>query len=362
MLQISNAIVHDVPSRRTNSSSGGPIFSEIDSALTDEIRNYLREKITASLWQAAFEVTLDMGSPSPVPSLVAALLNGTTSDIVRPSKDLATYLYQCQTGVNPAGLLTVITGKIEKKRAVSILKLDRESGVRVLQDQRNGLATFRLESIHDLFLMPKTKVLKVGLFLEPADVKAPIEGWVSDKQRGYEPKAAVADFFLTAFLGGVLVDAPAVATGRLFDAASTFINQEVQAPEDKTKYQIALMAELAGQSPDFDAQQFATQHLDVTHRQAFINALATAGISGNVVRKDRELVARRFGEFRMDFVSGVALIVPLGAAGKQVQVDDLDDGRTHVDIKDQLRAIGAHGHGRTHADIKDQPREIDAKR
>lgn len=339
-LQIDSAIVHDVPARRVHADSGAPVFSEIDSELTQELRIYFREKIGTSLGHAAFEVGFDPGATSPVPRLVTSLFDGTAPDIVQPSKDMARHLYDSQTGVNPPGLLTAIKGSLEGRGALAILKLEREDGVRVLQGERNGLPTFDIQAIHDLMLTQKTKVFKVGLFLQPAKERDPIEGLVSDKQRGYVPTSEVADFFLRRFLGCVLRLAPEVMTRRLFDAAEKFINESVQPPEKKAKYQLALMAELGSQDAEFRPRGFAERHLDVRHRQPFIDALTAEQVPDNVVRKDTKLVESHLRKLRMDFESGVLVVVPPGAVGEQVEVEELDDGRTHVDIKDKLRAIG----------------------
>lgn len=340
LLEIDSAIVHDVPVRRAGADSGGPTFSEIDSELSQDLRNYFREKIVGSLAQAAFEVAFDPAAGSPVPTLVTSVLEGSAETIIQPSKDMAKHLYVSQTGVNPAGLLTVIQGRLNERRAVAILKLEREDGVRVLQGERQGLPTFDIQAIHDLMLTQNTKVFKVGLFLEPSNSGDAVEGLVSDKQRGYAPTTEVADFFLKRFLGCILLLAPEVMTRRLFDAAEKFINETVLAPEDKARYQIALMAELGSQDTQFRPRRFAEHQLNVQHRQPFIAALAAEQLPANVVAKDTKLVASQLRKLRMDFDSGVLLIVPPAAVGEQVQVTELDDGRTHVDIRDHLKQVG----------------------
>ena len=340
VLEIESAIVHDVPVRQAGAAGGGPTFSEIDSELTQELRNYFREKIVGSLAQAAFEVVFDPATGSPVPALVTSVLDGSAGTIIQPSKDMAQHLYASQTGVNPAGLLTVIQGRVNGRRALAILKLEREDGVRVLQGQRQGLPTFDIQAIHDLMLTQKTKVFKVGLFLEPPQASEAIAGLVSDKQRGYAPTNEVADFFLKRFLGCTLRLAPEVMTRRLFDAAEKFINESVQAPDDKARYQIALMAELGSQEAQFRPRRFAEHQLEVQHRQPFIAALAAEQVPANVVQKDTKLVESQLRRLRMDFDSGVLLIVPPAAVGEQVQVTELDDGRTHVDIRDRLKQVG----------------------
>lgn len=49
VLEIESAIVHDVPVRQAGAAGGGPTFSEIDSELSQELRNYFRER-SSEVW------------------------------------------------------------------------------------------------------------------------------------------------------------------------------------------------------------------------------------------------------------------------------------------------------------------------
>jgi hypothetical protein len=142
------------------------------------------------------------------------------------SQQMAMHLHASQTGVNPAGLLVVSSAVVDGNRALAILKLEKESGVRVHEDKTaDGRRTLSMEHIRELMLTDRTKVFKVGLFYPTTG--GTVEGLVSDKQRGYQPQNEVADFFLKRFLGCALKQLPPVVTQDFLQATEQFINDEV---------------------------------------------------------------------------------------------------------------------------------------
>ena len=77
-LEIDKLIVHDVPSRRVNTSGPSPTLSEIESPLTTTVRNYIRDKVVGTLTNNSFPVVFDSTSGSPVPGLVMDNLGNQT--------------------------------------------------------------------------------------------------------------------------------------------------------------------------------------------------------------------------------------------------------------------------------------------
>lgn len=338
-LRVDKVIVHDVPTRPVSGGGQLPVLSEIESPLTQELRNYFREKIVGTLAAAAFDVIFDTNSPSPVPSLVFDSLGPQTADFVTMSRDIAHHLYNTQTGVNPPGLLCVAQVRIEQRRAVAIIKLEREAGVRLQQDQLQGKSTFRLEHIRDLMLTEKTKVFKVGLFVQMDTTLESIEGAVSDNQRGYYPTTEVADFFLRKFLGCNLREAPEVTTKRLFHATEGFIHEEVTEPEVKACYEIALLAELGSQARTFDPRAFARRHLRVEDRQKYVDYLGNAAVAPQPFDKDISLIETRLKRIQLEFQSGIAVLGSPETFQEHVRMTDLDDGRTRLEIEDRVKRL-----------------------
>jgi hypothetical protein len=97
-LQIEKLILHEIPDRPVRGKAKQPVLSEIESTLTPDLRNYFQERIATSLSEAAFEVTFDPASASPVPVLVLALLNEAAGDFVAVSQAIARHLYATRLG------------------------------------------------------------------------------------------------------------------------------------------------------------------------------------------------------------------------------------------------------------------------
>jgi nucleoid-associated protein YejK len=338
-LQVKRVIVHEIPDRPVRGPAKPPILSEIESPLNTELRNYFRERIATSLSEMAYEVIFDGASTSPVPGLVFAFLNGTGSDFVQMSQDIARHLYTSHTGVNPPGLLIVIELSYGQRDALAILKLEKEQGVRVRQTTHNHKPTFNIEHLRDLMLTERTRVFKIGLFILRGKTLDTVEGLVSDKQRGYQPRVEVADFFLAKFLGCVLREDPNVATKRFFQAVEEFINEKVDDPFQKAQYQMALLAELNSQRGLVRPKQFAETHLRVGDRRAFVDFLSSKGISTSPIEKNVDLIQRQLQRMQIDFKSGLAVFGPPESFDTHAKMRNLDGGQMRIEIEDGVKGV-----------------------
>jgi hypothetical protein len=138
---------------------------------------------------------------------------------------MARHLYLCQKGNSPEGLLTVCEVTIADRNGVAILKLEREEGARVELAGTDGKRTFSVQHLHNLMLTGRTKVYKVGLFVQAGDDLSSIEGSVCDTQRSHD--STVAHFFLEQFLGCRLREQSEITTQQFFEATENFINEKI---------------------------------------------------------------------------------------------------------------------------------------
>jgi hypothetical protein len=340
-LQVDRLIVHEIPDRPVRAKAQEPVLSEIESPLTSALRNYFHERISTSLSEAAFEVVFDPSSPSPVPGLVLAFVTGTADDFVAMSQAVARHLYATQTGANPPGLLILADLSYSQRRALAILKLEKEQGVRVRHATHNQKQTFSVEHLKDLMLTQRTRVFKAGLFVPRGKTLGAIEGLVSDKQRGYRPRTEVADFFLTRFLGCRLREDPDVATKRFFQATEEFINEKVDDPIQKARYHMALLTELQSEHGTVRPKHFAESHLRVNDRQPFIEFIQAKGVSAAPMEKDTALIATQLQRTQIDFQSGIAVLGSPDSFDQHVKMKNLEGGQMRVEIEDRVRAVRA---------------------
>lgn len=337
-LTIQKLIVHEVPEKTSTESDGGPILSQVESSLTPDLRNYFRERISESLLRAPFEVVLS-SETSPVPALVEDQLGAMKNSFVKASQQLGKHLYSSQTRVNSGGLLVAMKGKVDSHTCFGVLKLEKEEGIRAHQEEVDGKRTFNLEHLQDLFLNKKTRVFKVGLFAQTGTSASDIEGYVSDNQRGFEPRTEVADFFLRKFLGCELEQAPEITTSRFLEVAQAFVNDEVEEASDKADYNIALHSEFTSQRTTLSPRGFAMNHLKTEHRQPFIAAVETSGIPAQTFDKDTTLIAPRLRRIEFDFDSGIALLGPPDALDDRVSMKAVDGGETKVEFTDRVKDV-----------------------
>jgi hypothetical protein len=188
-------------------------------------------------------------------------------------------------------------------------------------------------------LTERTRVFKVGLFVPRGKLLETIEGLVSDKQRSYRPRTEVAEFFLTKFLGCILRDEPEVATKRFFQAAEDFINQKVDDPIQKARYQMALLAELQSERRAIRPRQFAEANFRVADRQSFIEFIGSQGVSTSQVEKNAALIQGQLQRMQIDFQSGLAVFGSPESFDRHVKMKTLDDGGMRVEIEDRVKAV-----------------------
>jgi hypothetical protein len=341
-LRVNTLIVHEVPKRMVREATDGLSLSEIESPLTTELRNHFRERIATTLHAAAYDVVADPGVVSPVPQLITDYLLGRRVDIVEASQAMARHLHQCQTGVSPEGLLVVADAQLADTRALSILKLEREAGIRVHPAKVRGKTTFTVEHLQDLMLTQKTRVFKASLFTQPGRETTDLVGSVSDSQLGYQPRTVVADFFLRRFLGCAVTQRPEVLTKEFFALSEEFINTHVKDAAEKAHYHVALLAELQSNASSLHPARFADQHFGVADRQPFVAFLRSRGFPARIFEKDVSLVRSHIKRTVVDFRSGVAILAPPEAFEEHVTMKRLADGRSRVEVVDHVATV----HGR----------------
>lgn len=334
-LTVEHVIVHDVPRHRAGEEGPGPTLSETESPLDDELSNYLRERVIESLARHSLVVEFDPAGTATVREGIGALLKPRARVLVETSQALAKHLYTVQTGTNPAGLLVVFRGKFGGQPAVGILKLEREEAIRLNQSDVGGKKTFKLRHLRDLVLNKNTRVFKSGLFYMDG---AEIAGLVRDEQRGYLQDREVAYFFLKTFLGCKLKEEPDVTTKVFYDTVERFIREEVRDPEAKSRYTIAVQAELNSTALNVDTRHFARQHLEVEHQDMFEQRIREAGVPPKFV-KDVERIKTRLRSIRMDFDEEIALLASRRALDEVVKTEQRQNGKMHVEFDATLRDI-----------------------
>ncbi|MGC2372373.1 MAG: nucleoid-associated protein [Solirubrobacteraceae bacterium] len=321
--QVDEIVVHDVPKHSDLSADEAIKFSEAAIPNIDaQRRNYFRERIAISLASGrAHHVVRDPDQSSDVPQLIAFILER-PEDLVEASQDLARALYAAQNRINNPGLLTVITGRVDQERCVSILKLQRQTGLRMQQiTDDQGRRTYSSAIFDDLTLNDDTRVFKASVFRtdEPANADG-IEGLVSDDQRHADAHVEVSQFFLSRFLGCKLKEEADVATKRLHRVSREFF-RTLDNPALELEYRAALTAELLRPSQTISPTEFAERHLRVDDRQRYLDYLGERGVAELAVDKDTHLIDQLLRRIIVKTGHGIRISGPPDVLNQRVTIE-----------------------------------------
>lgn len=336
--QITTAMVHDVP--RGGTEDEALVLTDAPITLDDALRGYFRKKIIKSLALRGLDVVVDPDGAVFVRDNVAEIL-ADNDRLVEASKRIAEHLDAVQTGRNSAGLLAIVLAQLDGRPCVSVLKLEREQGLRFhIHVDEQGRNTVDLELLRELTLTDKTKVFKTSLLLlDDTGQAASMHGRVADDQRGKDDGVGVAAFYLSTFLGCRLKTSPEKATLDFVRAAEGFFNEHVVNPEKRGRYQVALLAKMQDNTMDVRPRDFAEANLDVADRAPFSEVVRAAGMDPNIAfEKDTSLV--KVNGFKMTFESGMVLVGKSNDLAERVDIRPPDATRPGVDINDAVKRLG----------------------
>jgi hypothetical protein len=334
--EITSAVVHDVPQGGREDEQ--PVLTDAPITLDAALATYFRSKIIKSLGRGV-EVVVDPDGSPCVRDAVSGIL-ADPDRLVELSRTVAEHLHAVQSGRNSSGLLTVLLGQTDAGACVSVLKLEREEGLRFKIDtDQSGRKTVDLELLRELTLTNKTKVFKTSLLmLGPAGDPRSMFGRVSDDQRGRDDGIGVATFYLATFLRCQLKANPEKVTLDFVQASERFFNDQITNPEKKGRYQVALLAAMQDNNMDVLPSGFAATNLEAVDRSPYAQALREAGLDPIVpFQKDTSLV--KIEGFRMQFDSGMVLVGKADDLDRRVEIRPSSADTPGVDIKDTIKRL-----------------------
>ena len=334
--QITSAIIHDVPSGGREDEA--PALTDAPIKLDAALTTYFRTKIIKSLGRGV-EVVVDPDGPPCVRDSVMGLL-ADPRRLVELSRTVAEHLHGVQSGRNSSGLLTILLSQTDAGACVSVLKLEREEGLRFKIDtDESGRRTVDLELLKELTLTNKTKVFKTSLLMLGA-VNDPhsMFGRVSDDQRGRDDGIGVATFYLSTFLGCQLKTNPEVVTRDFVQTSEQFFNAKIINPEKKGRYQVALLAAMQDNNMDIRPKDFAAANLEAVDQAPYAEALREAGVDPMVpFQKDTSLV--KIAGFKMQFDSGMVLVGTSSDLEQRVEIRPPSVDTPGVDVNDTIKRL-----------------------
>jgi hypothetical protein len=337
-LQVSRIIVHEVPVKLQKGNQQ-PTLSTVETGLSEDEKNYFAYKIKENLINASFEASFMANAESPIPQLVFDYFSNSNDSFVEKSREIALYLFECQTRVNSPGLLAVIQVSIAEQRALAILKLEKEEGMSIEIKQNNGEITFDVKHISNILLSEKNRVFKTGLFVAKGENIDEIDVHISDNQSSQGSSPKIATFFLDKFLGCKLKQNSDIVTRNFFEKTELFINEQVEDAEEKSDYHMALISELKSGDNIINPENFCDKHIRKDKKHKYLNYLESVNISTRPFLKNTERIEKNIKKVQMSFESGASIYATPEFFKNQMHIVSQGDGQTRIEFEDKLKQI-----------------------
>lgn len=336
-ITIKNIIVHSIPKHRKGDLSIEPQYSQQESSLPDGLRVFFKEKIIQSLGSnKELRVCYNVDSVSPVSSYINQIISSSGGDIIEQSKLMTKYLFEIQNGQNASGILVVVYGTINDNNTCIIIKLERDEGAQLELDPVTK--SFNIKDVQNLMLTRKTKIYKVGLFVDKVKLKIKFDGSTADLQIDPKTKKVVTTWFIEDFLGCVPIENPKTTTKKFYDYTTTFI-QAIEDPIRKTKYTQDLNSYLQKNSQKLSATEFADDYLITADKDRYNKYLKEKNFRMTEFTKDNDYINNKIKTITILFENDIAIIGKKGTFDKNVNLKKQDDGRTKAEIVSKVKSV-----------------------
>lgn len=331
-LEVQQVVLHIVP----QAGRGEQLqLSDAVCVLQEGVRGELQGRIRGQLSSVGRQVAEDPKTTSDVPSVVRKYLQKPSKSLVPTSKRLAEILRDVQKGNASAGMLMVAQCLVFDRPALLIVKFEQEKGLRAEPRVENGRTVFDMQFLNDLFLTNKSRVFKVGLFILTDPPAEELVGWAADKQN---TGGKVATYFLDSYLGCQHLEDPEELTRRFYDESLIWINKHVDMPSRRSRYVIAVMAEMQSERDSVAVDQFAEAHFDpIDDADRYEQFLRSKGVP-RFFRKATARVQSRLEQMQISFSNGIVVVFPVSALEDgSVEIEELSETRSQVTLTGETR-------------------------
>lgn len=336
-LKIERIIVHSIPWHKKDDFSIKPTYSEQESNLSDGLRIFFKDKIINSLQSnKELRVCYNPDNVSPVPTNINDILFSDGSGLVEQSKAIAKYLYESQDGQNSSGILVVVFGSISECNTCIIMKLEKDEGAQLELDE--STKSYNIVDVHNLMLTSKTKLYKVGLFIDKSDLEVKYDGSVADLQIDPKNKKEVTTWFIERFLGCIPLEDPRITTKKFYEYTTTFI-QTIEDPVKKAKYTQDLNSYLQSNAKTFSAKEFSDNHFETEDKDSYKNYLLGKDFRTSSFPKDIDYVKNKIKSIVMTFENNISIVGKKGTFEKNVKLENQENGDIKAEIISKVKSI-----------------------
>jgi hypothetical protein len=139
-----------------------------------------------------------------------------------------------------------------------------------------------------------------------------------------------------------LKETPELTTKRFWEITEQYINEQIEDPELKGKYLVGLTAEMGANQQAVNPEAFVNNTFKTQDRAPLLALQAGAGIPTTAFPKDTALILSQLKRLQSSFKSGISVLASPQHLGNELAVSETDDGRTRLEVTDDLTNINGH--------------------
>lgn len=330
-MTVRRVCLHEVYKRTEDKTVAPPTYSagllKLDGRGMDAFRSRVHAAFKADA--QCMEMTIARHPEGSVSTLGVEMVEKDTPGFVARSRGIADKLADAQVSRQiPGGLVVIFDGTVGNpaRRFFGVMKAELHEGF--LRGD-NLEATF----VDSLFLTPKTKLYKIGLFVaNEAGTPMLPSGWtatVYDSQLTASQRDGAAAYFHSVFLGLDIPENNAQRVRQFWEKTRDFINS---APVDQEK-RFDLFNSLTSylktdQSPTIQVGQFAERYLNGELGDNYREHMERERFPTRAIGKDISEVIGSLRLRRFRFPNSIQLSGPSEAIRDLVSVEEVegDDG------------------------------------
>ena len=349
-LQVEDVILHEVFKRTDDQKVVAPQYGSETEVLDVEAIGALRDRIITAMTSSTrcIQMAIVKTSVESMVTRVAQLIDADEPLYISTSKGIADKLADEQKSrAIPGGVLVVFRGTAgaPPRRLVGVIKAELHNGF--ARDSEDGRATMKF--LKSLMLTARTKIYKVGLFIEADPVANPVEwnAFIYDDELSPANRDNAAKYFYDGFLGLGFQESSARQTKQFHELTKGFIQAMSLPEEDKVVLHNALVTYLkADQMPTVGITSFADAYFAMDEiKEAYHDHMVSKGFPDIPINKDISEVDGLLRLRRITFCNKIKVTGPAYDFDKLVGFASIDgdpgvDGVvpkwTLVTIKDQI--------------------------
>lgn len=270
------------------------------------------------------------------------LLQTSNVDFISVSARFAHSLAEAQTSRQmPGGLVVIFDGTVGNPATpfFGVMKAELHEGFIKTE-------TLQARFVSDLFLSPKTKLYKIGLFVSDGSDPRPVlpDGWsatVYDSAMTASQRDNAATYFYSAFLGLDIPENAAQQVRQFFETTKSFIRTSKLREEEKVDLYNGLYSYLKlDRGNTIQTSRFAETFMNDEVSEAYLAHMRRERFPTGAIAKDLTEVGGSLRLRKFKFARSITLSGPPDAVRDLVAVETTDgeDGATwtRITIKGRL--------------------------